>query len=135
MVHLIPENVEKDRIVFIFENGKGVRVPVSAYETKANRRRLTGAYSSASPLAGAVYESNGTPVEIYIENDAGRAITVKSSLIPEKATRSASGVTVFQLKKDQKIVRVESGKALENIPEAAGCRKIKIPATGVNVSK
>lgn len=133
MVHVIPEDVSKDRVVFIFENGKGVRVPVSAYETKATRRRLTGAYSSASPIAGAVYEAGGVPVEIYMENDAGRAITIKSSLIPEKATRNASGVTLFQLKKGQRIVRVESGDALENVSEAAKCRKIKIPATGVNV--
>ncbi|MBR6918472.1 MAG: topoisomerase IV, partial [Clostridia bacterium] len=55
MVHLIPDNVSKEKIVFIFENGKGVKVPLSAYETKANRRRLTGAYSSASPIAGIVY--------------------------------------------------------------------------------
>ena len=135
MVQVIPKDVSKDRVVFIFENGKGVRIPVSAYETKSNRRRLTGAYSSASPIAGIIYEEKGAPVDIYIENNAGRAITVKSSLIPEKATRSASGVTVFQLKKGQKIVRVESGIALDNIPEASKCKKIKIPAAGVNIGK
>ena len=37
-----------ENFVFIFENGKGVRVPVSAYETKGNRRKLVNAYSSAS---------------------------------------------------------------------------------------
>ncbi|MBQ7669370.1 MAG: topoisomerase IV [Clostridia bacterium] len=135
MVHVIPKDVSKDRVVFVFENGKGVRVPVSSYETKSNRRRLTGAYSSASPVAGIVYEEKGAPVDIYIENNAGRAITVKSSLIPEKATRSASGVTVLQLKKGQKVVRVESGIALDNMPEASKCKKIKIPATGVNIGK
>jgi len=135
MVHVIPKDVSKDRIAFIFENGKGVRVPVSSYETKSNRRRLTGAYSAASPIAGIVYESGGESVDIYIENNAGRAITIKSSMIPEKATRSASGVTLFQLKKGQTITRVESGEALENVPGAAKCRKIKIPATGVNISK
>lgn len=135
MVKVVPKDTSRDRIVFIFENGKGVRIPVSTYETKSNRRRLTGAYSSASPVAGIIYEEKGAPIDIYIENDAGRAITVKSSLIPEKATRSAAGVTVFQLKKGQKIVRVESGEALDRIPEASKCKKIKIPATGVNISK
>ena len=135
MVHLIPDDTSNDKVIFIFENGKGVKIPLSAYETKANRRRLTGAYSSESSLAGAIYEPKGENVEIYIENDAGRAITIKSSLIPEKATRSASGVTLFSLKKGQKIARVESGEALANVPEAAKCRKIKIPATGVNISK
>ena len=32
----------------LFENGKAARIPVSAYETKTNRRRLTGAYSDLS---------------------------------------------------------------------------------------
>ncbi len=70
-----------------------------------------------------------------MENDAGRAISFKSSLIPEKTTRSASGVTLFSLKKGQKIVRVESGANASDLPEAAKCRKIKIPASGVNISK
>jgi DNA gyrase subunit A len=39
-------------IIYIFENGKGVRIPVSAYETKSNRKKLTGAYSDKSPIAG-----------------------------------------------------------------------------------
>ncbi len=131
MVKVLPQDVSGHNIVFIFENGKGVRVPVSSYETKAARRRLTGAYSSASPVVGAVYETE--PLDIYIEDSAGFAITVKSSLIPEKATRTASGVTVFSLKKERRVVRVESGERLENLPVGA-CRKIKIPALGVNVS-
>ena len=135
MAHLIPEEASNDRIIFIFENGKGVKIPLSAYETKSNRRRLTGAYSSASPVAGIIYETGGEPIEIYMESDAGRAISIKSSLIPEKATRSASGITLFSLKGGQKIARVESGEALETIPEASKCRKIKVPATGVNVTK
>ena len=135
MVHVIPKDISKDKIIFIFENGKGVKIPLTAYETKSNRRRLTGAYSSASPIAGIIYESRGEPVEIYIENSAGKAITIKSSLIPEKATRNASGVTLFSLKKGQTVTRVESGDALDKIPAAAKCRKIKIPASGVNVSK
>ncbi|MBR6917151.1 MAG: hypothetical protein IKN38_03115, partial [Clostridia bacterium] len=72
-------------------------------------------------------------VEIYIESSDGKAITVKSSLIPEKATRSASGVTVFSLKKGQSVTRVESGERVESISAASKCRKIKIPATGVKV--
>ena len=34
---------EGESFVFIFENGKGVRVPASAYETKGNRRKLINA--------------------------------------------------------------------------------------------
>ena len=37
-------------ILFVFENGKVARVDISAYETKTNRKRLTGAYSDKSPV-------------------------------------------------------------------------------------
>lgn len=131
MVKVLPSDVTGHNIVFLFENGKGVRVPVSSYETKSNRRRLTGAYSAASPIVGAIYESE--PLDIYIEDSAGFAITVKSTLIPEKATRTAAGVTVFSLKKGRTVTKVESGARLEGLP-VGSCRKIKIPAVGVNVA-
>lgn len=131
MVKVMPADVTGHNIVFLFENGKGVRVPVSSYETKSNRRRLTGAYSAASPIAGAIYESE--PLDIYIEDGAGFVITVKSTLIPEKSTRTAAGVTVFALKKGRTVAKVESGARLEGLPVSL-CRKIKIPAVGVNVT-
>ncbi|MBQ2271727.1 MAG: topoisomerase IV, partial [Firmicutes bacterium] len=43
----------KGFVLFFFENGKAAKVPLSAYETKTNRRRLTGAYSDKSPLVKA----------------------------------------------------------------------------------
>ena len=115
-------------IIYVFENGKGVRIPVSAYETKSNRRKLTGAYSSASPCVGAIYED--TTKDVLIVSDAGRGILIKSSLIPEKATRSAAGVTLFQLKKKQLVRFAVSGEKMEAFEGYNKCRKIKIPAAG-----
>ena len=115
-------------MIFIFKNGKGVRIPLSAYETKSNRRRLTGAYSSASPLAAAIYEKE--TVDVLLVSDAGKGILIKSSLIPEKTTRTASGVILFQLKKKQQIADAVAGEALNKYPDASKCRKIKIPAVG-----
>ncbi len=37
-------------VLFFFENGKAAKVPMSAYDTKSNRRKLTGAYSDKSPV-------------------------------------------------------------------------------------
>ena len=44
----------KGFILFFFENGKAAKVPLSAYETKTNRKKLTGAYSDKSPLVTAM---------------------------------------------------------------------------------
>lgn len=124
------EYPENENFVFIFENGKGVRVPASSYATKGNRKKLIGAYSDASPLIGMFYETE--PTDILLESSDKKAIVVKSSLIPIKTTRSAAGVNVFTLKKKAKIVRAETG--FEEKFDAKGFRKLKIPATGVPLS-
>ena len=47
-----------------FSNGnaayEGVKIPATAYETKTKRRKLTGAYSDASPIAAVLFEPEGT---------------------------------------------------------------------------
>ncbi|MBQ5886894.1 MAG: topoisomerase IV, partial [Clostridia bacterium] len=58
MMKALTEYNPKHNVVFVFENGKGIRVPLTAYETKANRRKLTGAFSTASPIVAAVYEAS-----------------------------------------------------------------------------
>ena len=116
-------------MVFIFENGKGVRVPVSAYATKGNRRKLTGAYSTASPLVAVFCEKAKTPLEILMVSDNDRAILIKSSLIPEKTTRTSGGVQLMTLKKGQKVVRALSEFG-DNYQNVKSYRKHKIPATG-----
>ena len=118
----------EDHIVFIFQNGKGVRIPVSAYETKSNRRRLTGAYSDAALLIAAVYEKEA--MDLLIVSDAGKGILIKSSLIPEKSTRTSTGVILFQLRKKQLVNGVYYGERLAHFPDAGKCSKIKIPAVG-----
>lgn len=132
MMKAVHEYSEKDNFIFIFENGKGVKIPVKAYETKSNRRKLTGAYSTTSPVVAIIYESE--PVELLIENSAGKGISLSSALIPQKTTRSSSGVTVFTLKKDAKITSVKYGIRFDK-ETASKCRKIKIPATGVTLGK
>ena len=121
---------ENENFVFIFENGKGTRVPASSYATKGNRRKLIGAYSDVSPLVGMFYETE--PTDILLESSDKKAIVVKSSLIPIKTTRSAAGVNIFTLKKKAKIVRAETD--FEEKFDAKGFRKLKIPATGVPLS-
>lgn len=121
---------ESENLVYLFENGKGVRIPVSAYATKGTRRKLTGAYSDNSPLVAVFSEkSSKQPIDILMISTAERAILIKSSLIPQKATRTSSGVQLFTLKKGQKLreAHVEFEDKFEN---AKGYRKLKIPASG-----
>ena len=129
LMKIINESCRSDHhIIFIFENGKGVRIPLSAYETKSNRKRLTSAYSDAAPLIAAVYEKE--TMDLLIVSDAGKGILIKSSLIPEKTTRTSTGVILFQLRKKQVVSGVHYGEDLARFTDAPKCRKIKIPAVG-----
>ena len=117
-------------VVYIFENGKGVRVNMSVYDAKSRRRKITGACSSASPLVGAIYEGD-KPENIFIRSDANRGMLIKSSLVPIKSTRTAAGVQIMQLPKkgDVKIELVTSN--IEAIGEdALKCKKLAIPSNG-----
>ena len=113
-------------MVFIFENGKGVRVPVTAYETKAVRRKLTSAYSDASPVVAILDDTDKKPRDIMLISSDNRAIVIKTSLIPQKTTRTSSGVTLMTLKKGQTLTAVQV-----DVEDSKGYKKTKIPATGV----
>ena len=41
-------------LLFVFENGKAAKVTMSGYDTKSNRKRLTGAYSDKSPIKAVI---------------------------------------------------------------------------------
>ncbi len=118
-------------IIFIFENGKGVKVPMNTYETKGNRSKLKGAYSDKSPVVAAFCE-NGAPVELVLWSSDGKCIQISSALIPQSATRSAGGVQLFTLKKNAVLEKAQvfdpANMHFEKSP-----KKIKIPATGVGV--
>ena len=132
-IKIIKDYPEKHNMVFIFENGKGVRVPITSYQTKAVRKKLVAAYSDASPIVAAFYEEEKKPYDLLLVNNQKKAIVVKTSLIPQKANRSSAGTTVFTCKKGQKLTR-----ATDNFSEHldnTGYKKIKIPATGTAISE
>ena len=132
MLHAFKEIGDGECVIFIFENGKGVRVPLDAYLTKGNRRRLTGAYSSASPIVGIIYESE--PKDLLLHSTDGKAILIRSTLIPIKTTRTAGGVQLMNLKKGHKLDAVLVGDDIATAGDISKCRKIKIPAAGSPVT-
>jgi len=125
---------EKENFVYIFENGKGVRIPAASYQTKSARRKLTGAYSDASPIVAVFYEKEKEPYEIMLLSENDRAIVLKTSLIPIKTTRTSSGVQLMTLKKGSKLKAAYSDFT-ERFEETKGYRKLKIPATGILISE
>lgn len=87
----------KGFVLFFFENGKAAKVPLSAYETKTNRKKLTGAYSDKSPLVTAMVLEEDAQIVLY-SSDGRAAIFSTAQLLP-KTTRSTQGVAVMTLRK------------------------------------
>ena len=87
----------KGFVLFFFENGKAAKVPLSAYETKTNRRRLTGAYSDKSPLKAVLALDTDQQVAVYTTD--GRAAVISTAQLLPKTTRNTIGVSVVTLKK------------------------------------
>ncbi len=87
----------KGYILFFFENGKAAKVPLSAYETKTNRRKLTAAFSDKSPLKTAIVLDTDTQIVLYTTD--GRAAIITTAQLLPKTTRNTIGVSVVSLKK------------------------------------
>ena len=126
MMYPYSQRKSKDNVIFLFANGKGVKIPAEAYETKSNRRRLTGAYSDAAPIVRAIWEHDTLDVLLLTSDDRG--ILISSRLIPQKTTRSAGGVTLVSLKKKQTVAGAFTGEQIEKF-DVSKVRKYKIPAT------
>ena len=117
----------KGFVLFFFENGKVAKVPLSAYETKTNRRRLTGAYSDKSPLKTAIALDKDEQVAIYATDN--RVAVVSSAQLLPKTTRNTIGVTVMNLKKKASVVRAEL-LTQSGIVNASRYRSRNIPTAG-----
>ena len=87
----------KGFVLFFFENGKAAKVPLSAYETKTNRRRLTGAYSDKSALKACISLQKDEQVALYTSDN--RAAVFSTALLQPKTTRNTIGVNAITLKK------------------------------------
>ena len=117
----------KGFVLFFFENGKAAKVPLSAYETKTNRRKLTGAYSDKSPVKGIL--SFETDVQLAVCATDGRCLIFSTAQLLPKTTRNTQGVSVMALKKKAVLSHVmtmeESG-----ITNESRYRTKTIPAAG-----
>ena len=87
----------KGFVLFFFENGKVAKVSLSAYETKTNRKKLTGAYSDKSPLVSVMALEQDAQMVLYSSD--GRAMIFSTAQLLPKTTRNTQGVAVMTLKK------------------------------------
>ena len=82
---------------------KAAKVERSAYATKSNRRKLTGAFSDRSPVKAIFALPEEAEIAVYATD--GRALVFSSALLAAKTTRSTQGVAVMSLKRKSLVDR------------------------------
>ena len=117
-------------MLFCYENGKVAKIPLTAYQTKQNRRKLLKAYCNKLPLSRMLYLPEET--EVAIRTTGGRMLLVGSAQIAEKATRDSQGVAVIALKKKQTVSSMKPAAELE-ITNPHRYRVRSLPAAGALV--
>ena len=120
----------KGHMLFVFENGKVAKVALAGYETKTNRKRLTGAYSGKSPLVAAFQLAQDEEFALY--STENRAVVFHTSALTPKASRDSQGVQVMSLKPKYH-VQYACRTAESGISDLARYRVRTIPAAGARL--
>ena len=119
-------------LLFIYENGKIAKIPLSSYQTKTNRKKLTNAYSDKFPLIKIIFIEEDC--DILIRSSNGRALIFNTELINPKTTRDSIGVQVLNLKAKATVESAEMDIS-DMEPDLYSKFKVKtIPASG-SISK
>ena len=116
-------------LVFGFANGKIARIPLDAYETKTNRKKLVKAYSDVSPLVGVRYLPPNHEEELVAISNLRKALVFSTKDIPLKTTRNTQGVAVLKAKKGSTMTTLVS-LAESGIAEPRYYRNKNLPAIG-----
>ncbi len=126
-IHMVVTEKYSGYLLFFFENGKVAKVEAQSYATKANRRKLVGAYSQKSPLV-AIYhvEEDG---EFMLISSSGRRLIVHTGAIAPKTTRDTQGVQVLTLKGQHRLTEVKPFHDALSV-KPARYRTKTIPAAG-----
>lgn len=120
----------KGFMLFFFANGKLAKVPLSAYETKTNRKKLVNAFSDKDAIVHILHIKE--EMDLTVTTTAGRLLIFNTAQIPEKATKNTAGVGLITLKKNQGI---ESIRALQSL-ELANPHRYRVrtlPAVGATL--
>ena len=115
-------------MLFAFENGKMAKVPLCAYSTKTNRKKLIAAYSDKVSVAKILYLDEEKEIVAFADNN--KILSLNTEKIPVKATKSTNGVQVMKLtKKGAKMCNVMYAKdcKIENLKHYS---TKNIPAVG-----
>lgn len=103
-VYMVATSDYSGYMVFVFDNGRIARVPLSSYQTKTNRKKLINAYCGKFALHTVFYVKEDT--ELLLKSTNGRMLIVNTASVPSKTTKDNGGIAVMTQKKGQRISEV-----------------------------
>ena len=103
VLHVFDPGDYSGTLLIFFENGKVARIPLSAYATKTNRKKLTGAYSDKSPVSAMFVIADELDIAAFSTD--GRAMVFSSAQLSPKSTRATLGVQTLTLRRNTKLDR------------------------------
>ena len=103
-VYMVETSDYSGYMVFVFDNGRISRVPLSSYATKTNRKKLIKAYCEKYTLHTVLYVKEDA--DILLKSTNGRMLIVNTASIPAKTTKDNGGIAVMTQKKGQRILEV-----------------------------
>ncbi len=115
-------------LVIFFENGKCAKIPMSSFETKQRRKKLSNAYSDKSPVVSMWHIKEDC--EFMLVSNAGKAIIFDTVLILPKAARDTQGVQVMRLTKTTLQSAVPFEESLTKTPDMY--RTKAVPVAGAS---
>lgn len=86
-----------ETLVIFFKNGKCAKVPLSSYETKTKRKKLSNAFSDLSEVVK-MFVIKGDE-DFVLRSTAGKTILFSTALVLAKSARDTQGVQVMRLTK------------------------------------
>lgn len=103
-VYMVATSDYSGHMLFVFDNGRIAKVPLSSYQTKTNRKKLIKAYSDKFTLHTALFIKEET--ELLLKSTNGRMLIVNTASLPAKTTKDNGGVAVMTQKKGQRVSEV-----------------------------
>lgn len=132
IVQLIATNDYHENLVMFFRNGKCAKVPLSSFETKTRRKKLSGAYYDGSPLV-AMYKVDGD-ADFILQSDAGKLLIFSTMLVLPKASRDTQGVQVMRLTRAELESARPFAEGIVKRPEEYVTKTIPAAGTAVKFS-
>lgn len=130
IIYVVSTTDYSGMMFFAFRNGKAAKVPLSAYETKTNRKVLANAYGD--PALRDIRFMTDEQLLVAVSS-INKVLLFDTAQVSLKTTRSASGVQVIKSKKGSELAAILTpNEVVFNNP---AYYQAKIPAVGTYLKK